>query len=74
MRANEIFVNTLGGVSVNSYSTQIHPDLDLILDDNGVCIMDGSRLIEFIPYSNIVNVVQVSLENENEFYITYKQY
>lgn len=73
MRANEIICGT-NDVIVNSYLVEVHNDLSLVLDENGVLIMDNLKMLEFIPYSNILNVVNISNNNENTFFITYKKY
>lgn len=73
MRANEIICGT-NDVIVNSYLVEVHEDLSLVLDENGVLIMDNLKMLEFIPYSNILNVVNISKNNENTFFVTYKKY
>ncbi len=73
MRANEILIGT-NDVVVNDYLVDVHPDLSLVLDVKGVMVMDDLRMLEFVPYFNIVNVVQISPNNENSFYITCKEY
>ncbi len=73
MRANEILIGT-NDVVVNDYLIEVHHDLSLVLDVKGVMVMDNLKMLEFIPYYNIVNVVQISPNNENSFYITCKEY
>lgn len=72
MRANEIICGT-NDVIVNSYLNEVHSDLLLVLDVKGVMIMDNLKMLEFIPYSNILNVVNIN-NNENTFFVTYKEY
>lgn len=73
MRCKEIICGT-NHVIVNEYLMKVHKDLGLIFDSNGVFIMDNSKILEFIPFSNILNVVNVSVDNENSFFVTYKEY
>lgn len=73
MRANEIICGN-NDVIVNNYLVEVHNDLSLVLDENGVLIMDNLKMLEFIPYSNILNVVNISSNNENTFFVTYKKY
>lgn len=73
MRANEIICG-YDDVIVNDYLIEVHNDLSLVLNENGVLIMDNLKMLEFIPYSNILNVVNISNNNENTFFVTYKKY
>lgn len=73
MHANEIICAS-NDVIINDYLIEVHPDLSLVLDVNGVLIMDNLKMLEFIPYFNILNVVNMSKDNENIFYITYQNY
>lgn len=73
MRANEIMVGT-NEVIVNTYLNKIHSDLGLIFDCAGVFIMDASKILEFVPYTNILNVINLSSEKYISLYVTYKHY
>lgn len=73
MRCNEIICG-INNVVVNNYLVEVHSELSLVLDENGVLIMNNMKMLEFIPYSNILNVVNISSNNENVVYVTYKKY
>lgn len=73
MRCNEIICGT-NDVVVNNYCIENYSDLSLVFDVKGVMIMDNLKMLEFIPYTNILNVVNISTNNENVLFINIIKY
>lgn len=73
MYCDEILVGTNDTV-INNYLDEIHSDLELIFGSEGVFIMDKSKILEFVPYSNILNVVNLSNNEYICLYVTYNDY
>lgn len=73
MRANEIIVGT-NDVILNNYLVDVHSGLNLFISEKGIFIMDKWKMLEFIPHSNVLNVINLSKSNEDIFYITYQNY
>jgi len=73
MYCDEILVGT-NEVLVNTYLKEVHSNLLLVFDELGLVIESNHRMLEFIPYSNILNVVNLSNEDSTVVSVTYETY